>query len=197
MKSDDPRRISSAADTEPPDSAVGRLGPERTKRDIIRAFLLRSDRPIFFVIASAVAASLLTLWLAPKVDESFEKNRRESELILGQVSSINDNTNRVLTDLAEFVQYSGVKGRIDNDKKSEVLASFTTLQWEAVELATMPETSDLSPLLLDYQESVTALSNKVYNVNDLSSLEEMNESIASFALTTANLNRELYKTATR
>ena len=170
---------------------------QRVKGSWFGGFLRRTDRPLYFIIPSALIASLVTYCVAPRVNESFEKNRRESELIISQVDELNDKTDRVLKELAVFMQSADADGFVDIGKRSEALSALTTLQWHSIELKTLPTSDDMSLDLDSYQASVKNLAQELRNVNTVDDIDAAEDTIKTFALESAKLNRRLYQQATQ
>lgn len=163
----------------------------------VKETLTHHEQPLYVTVLFMFFTAGLTYWIAPKINDNFEKERRRSELVITQVRALNDETTDTLENLTALMQSPQYTGQIDLDAKRQVAAQLTNLQWKAIELRTLPASPELYETLKAYQSTVTDLSQSVANfetVDDVPSLEVV---VVNFAQETAQLNRAMYLSATK
>ena len=136
----------------------------------------------------------LTYWVAPKINSNFEKERRRSELILSQTKDINASTKEILGLTATLLRDETNEKR--NRTANELLRNLTSLQWQVLEIRSMPKNDDFKGHLDDYSDAIIELGKETRQFIKSEDYSDFESAAAKFAVETAELNSAMYTAAT-
>lgn len=117
-------------------------------------FLWQDKIPLIIV---AIATSLGTFWIAPVINQTFERQKMQATYVLENLRELNRLISDIYVDVSA-ISYTVAAGKIaPDDKVIHARENLVRLNWKLIETASMLSREDDRRVLREFQESVSAV----------------------------------------
>ncbi|RRN63484.1 hypothetical protein [Caulobacter sp. 602-1] len=133
-------------------------------------FLWQDKIPLIIV---AVATSLGTFWIAPVINQTFERQKMQATYVLENLRELNRLISDIYVDVSA-ISYTVAAGKIaPDDKVIHARENLVRLNWKLIETASMLSREEDRRVLREFQESVSAVVSALNGSLDIRGCNEL------------------------
>jgi hypothetical protein len=143
------------------------------------------------IIVGAAATTVGTFMIVPSLNESLEKQKIRSDFIIKNLDDLNARTRSLVSDVSDLHYNVLHTNQVDSAAIQKTLTKIAEMQWKAVELAIIFESTKGAIVVQEYQKSLDDVRSNLVNLKSNDDLGASQAAIENFSFRTLNVIREL------